>query len=146
MPYRCVTGRCSNVPDASKNIRLHKFPKDNESEKKRRRLWANFVRTKRWSPTANSRLCSEHFRAEDFENRFISIPGTPFIPNTALKVDAVPSIHKNQDEEPREQGNNINASSVSSCSTRGHRQVRILCSFLLNSICFQLTILLLLYM
>ena len=64
MANRCVAAVCSNTPDPSKSICLHKFPKDNDSEKKRRRLWIAFLRTKRaqWSPIDTSRLCSEHFK------------------------------------------------------------------------------------
>jgi hypothetical protein len=36
MPNRCVAGGCSNIPDPSQNIGLHKFPEDNDLEKKRR--------------------------------------------------------------------------------------------------------------
>ena len=47
MPNRCVAAGCSNVPDLSKSIGLHKFPEDNDSERKRRRL---------------SRLCGRNVR------------------------------------------------------------------------------------
>ena len=96
MPNRCVAGRCSYVPDHSQNIGLHKFPEDNDLEKKRRRLWVAFVRTKRakWSPTANSRLCSQHFQTEDFESPFVTTPGTDFVSRSVLRKGAVPSIHK----------------------------------------------------
>ena len=96
MPNRCVAGGCSNVPDPSQNIGLHKFPEDNDLEKKRRRLWVAFVQTKRakWSPAANSRLCSQHFQTEDFESPFVTIPGTDFVSRSVLRKGAVPSIHK----------------------------------------------------
>ena len=96
MPNRCVAGCCSNVPDPSQNIGLHKFPEDNDLEKKRRRLWVTFVQTKRakWSPTANSRLCSQQFQTEDFESPFVTIPGTDFVSRSVLRKGAVPSIHK----------------------------------------------------
>ena len=44
MPNRCVAAGCPNVPDPSKSIGLHKYPEDNDSERKRRRLWIAFVR------------------------------------------------------------------------------------------------------
>lgn len=78
---------------------LIKFPEDRALEKKRRRLWVAFVQTKRaeWSPTDKSRLCSQHFKADDFESPFITIPGTRslvarywksmlFLPYTASKL------------------------------------------------------------
>ena len=133
MPNRCVAGGCSNVPDLSRNIGLHKFPGENDLEKNRRRLWVAFVRTKRakWSPTATSRLCSQHFNADDFESPFITIPGTDFVSRTVLKKDAVPSIHHQKDPEPE---------MADSRSTRKHRSVSanmyctcIYCSLLILS-------------
>ena len=47
MPNRCVAAGCSNVSDPSKSIGLHEFPENNDSERKRRRLWIAFVRTNR---------------------------------------------------------------------------------------------------
>jgi len=100
MHYRCVAAGSSNVPDPSKSIGLHKFREDNESERNRRRLWIAFVRTKRakWSPTATSRICSQHFKADDFESPFITIPGTAFVSRAVLKKDAVPSIQSQKAE------------------------------------------------
>ena len=121
MPYRCVAAGCSNVPDPSKSIGLHKFPEDNDSEKKRRRLWIAFVRTKRakWSPTETSRLCSQHFKADDFESPFITIPGTAFASRAILKKDAVPTIHSQKAESTNVDIDN----SGDSHSNRQHRSV-----------------------
>lgn len=96
MPFRCVAGGCSNTPDAANNISLHKFPQDDDSrpqEKKRRKLWVNFVNTKRgkWTPT--SRLCSAHFTDDDFVTAF-GVPDTQFYNKRInLKETAVPTIH-----------------------------------------------------
>lgn len=97
MPHRCVAGGCSNVPDTSRNIGLHKFP-DQEAEKSRWKAWVQFVGMKlggdktgkKWAPSKYSRLCSEHFRPDCFENKFISIPGTSFSSEIVLKNEAVP--------------------------------------------------------
>ena len=122
MPYRCVASGCSNVPDASKNIALHKFPSEfDDSEKKRRRLWVNFVCTKRakWSPTANSRLCSKHFRVQDFDSPFLDFPGTLFSSRMILKGDSVPTIHA---ADQRATTKN-NKEPCASSSTREHSRV-----------------------
>ena len=127
MPNRCVAAGCSNVPDSSKSIGLHKFPEDNDSEKKRRRLWIAFVRTKRakWSPTDTSRLCSRHFKADDFESPFITIPGTAFVSRAILKKDAVPTIHS----QKAEASNVDNDNNADSRSNRQHRSVsKIVCT------------------
>ena len=128
MPNRCVAGGCSNVPDPSQNIGLHKFPEDNDLEKKRRRLWVAFVRTKRakWSPTANSRLRSQHFQTEDFESPFVTIPGTDFVSRSVLREGAVPSIHiktpepSNYDKHGQSQDS---VDPIHPSSTRKHRRV-----------------------
>ena len=114
MANRCVAAVCSNTPDPSKSIGLHKFPENNDSEKKRRRLWVAFVRTKRakWSPIDTSRLCSEHFKEDDSEGPFITIPGTAFVSRAVLKKDAVPTIHS-QKAEPSNDDNNNSADSRS---------------------------------
>ena len=120
MPNRCVAAGCSNVPDPSKSIGLHKFPEDNDSEKKRRRLWIAFVQTKRakWSPTDTSRLCSQHFKPDDFQSHFITIPGTAFVSRAVLKRDAVPTIHSHKAEP-----SNVDHDIADSRSNREHRSV-----------------------
>ena len=58
---RCVAAGCSNVSNPSKSSSgLHEFPEDNDSKRKRRRLWIAFVPTKsaKWSPRDESRICS----------------------------------------------------------------------------------------
>lgn len=124
MPYRCVAGGCSNVPDASKNIALHKFPSESDdSEKKWWRLWVNFVCTKcaKWSPTANSRLCSKHFKPECFNSPFVDLPGTSFSSRLVLKGDAVPTIHAADQRSKTTKKNNKEP--CASSSTREHRRV-----------------------
>ena len=133
MPNRCVAAGCSNVPDPSKSIGLHKFPEDNDLEKKRRRLWVAFVRTKRakWSPTATSRLCSQHFKADDFESPFITIPGTTFVSRAVLKKDAIPTIHSDKAEP-----SNVEHDIVDSRSNREHRSVSKTVQIYLYTLCF----------
>ena len=75
MPEKCVVFGCSNVRNKEKGIKLHPIPfyGKSESEKKRRRKkWVDFVKLKRahWEPTEHSAVCSEHFKEEDFTNRF----------------------------------------------------------------------------
>ena len=91
------------MPDAQKGIALHKipFPNDQGGEaKKRRRKWIEFVKAKhaRWEPTINSRICSAHFKPEDFVRRFAALPGQtsallPRLITDDTGIAAVPSIH-----------------------------------------------------
>ena len=72
---------CSNRANAEKGISLHRilFWNDERPEAKRRRkIWVNFVATKRakWTPSKFSAICSKHFNAEDYEKYLVEVPGT----------------------------------------------------------------------
>ena len=75
MPNRCVAANCGNFPDIDRGICLHLIPfyeNYNPVARKRRRQWVEFVRAKRsnFFPTSASRLCSVHFKPEDYIRRF----------------------------------------------------------------------------
>ena len=81
MPDRCVVFGCSNRANAEKAISLYRIPLWNDERpeaKRRRKIWVNFVATKRakWTPSKFSAICSEHFRTEDYEKYLVEIPGT----------------------------------------------------------------------
>ncbi|KAI5702920.1 hypothetical protein M8J75_005585 [Diaphorina citri] len=61
----CSAYGCSNSSAKGKNpgVTFHKFPLDPE----RRALWVHAVRRKDWSPSHTARLCSDHFKEEDFD-------------------------------------------------------------------------------
>ena len=81
MPDRCVVFGCSNRADAEKGISLHRIPFWNDERpeaKRRRKIWVNFVATKRanWTPSKFSAICSEHFVPDDYDKYLVEIPGT----------------------------------------------------------------------
>ena len=124
MPFRCVAGNCSNLPNPSKNIILHKFCYESEnypSGKKKRRVWLRFVQTKRakWCPTENSRLYSENFRPVDCDNPFTVIPGTSFVNRAILNKEWVPATHKQ-----RSQPESSASTSTAATATRTSREQR----------------------
>ena len=87
MPTGCVAGGCSNTPDLEKGIALHSIPyfgDDRPQAKKRRKKWADFVKQKRakWEPLKNLAICSVHFKPQDFQRLFATLPGqgTPLSP------------------------------------------------------------------
>ena len=89
MPLNCVAGHCNNNTD-TKGISLHLFPKDQHLN----RQWINFVKTKRSDfskPSKYSRLCSGHFRQDDYENYTRLRLG--FATRGILNPKAVPTIH-----------------------------------------------------
>ena len=80
MLSRCVVYGCSNDPDAKNKIALiHPIPfyGDQRPEAaKRRKRWVDFVKQKRAKrePSKHSRVCSRHFKADDFV-RTLNLPG-----------------------------------------------------------------------
>ncbi|XP_044167842.1 THAP domain-containing protein 5-like [Acropora millepora] len=75
MPEKCVVFGCSNVRNKQKGIKLHPIPfygKSDSEKQRRRKKWVDFVKLKRahWEATEHSAVCSEHFKEEDFTNRF----------------------------------------------------------------------------
>ncbi|XP_051795799.1 THAP domain-containing protein 6-like [Acanthochromis polyacanthus] len=59
--YGCSNERCKET--RARGITFHRFPKDSSL----RRQWELAVRRKGFVPTKRSVLCSEHFKAEDFD-------------------------------------------------------------------------------
>ena len=62
--------------------------------------WVDFVKKNRakWDPSKNSAICSVHFKPEDFQRLFASLPGqsTPYIPclnRDDVGVATFPAIH-----------------------------------------------------
>ena len=80
MPNRCVAANCENFPDVDRGICFHLIPfyeNENPVARKRRRQWVEFVKVKRsnFFSTSASRLCSAHFKPEDFIRRFHVLEG-----------------------------------------------------------------------
>ena len=53
----CCAPNCSNRRNQKENIQFYRIPKDKEL----RKIWLLRIRRKQLKPTANTRLCSEHF-------------------------------------------------------------------------------------
>ena len=106
-----------------KNKSLHKFPDGSDdcpSEKKRRQAWVS----SKLCPTENSRLCSKHFRPENFENPFTAIPGTSFANHAVSKKDLVPSTHK-QRSQPDLSATSTSTAATATRTSREQRRVSI---------------------
>ncbi|XP_077592505.1 2-oxo-4-hydroxy-4-carboxy-5-ureidoimidazoline decarboxylase [Stigmatopora nigra] len=66
MPHTCCAVGCSNrfTPETrGRGITFHRFPKDPGVRKK----WEKMVRRKGFTASSSTMLCSEHFRAENFD-------------------------------------------------------------------------------
>ena len=65
MPHRCVVGGCSNVKTG--HIAIFSYPADQTVWRK----WDKFIKSTRknfFSRNAATKVCSEHFLEDDFEN------------------------------------------------------------------------------
>ena len=103
MPERCVVAECSNVKNVVEGISLHRLPYFGDVRpvaKQRRRQWVNFVQRKRasWEASKSSVICSSHSKADDFERRFVQLPGLEQPLKARLREDefgivAIPSVY-----------------------------------------------------
>ena len=128
MPHRCVVYGCSNVISQSEGISLHFIPFANDDQpeaKKRRKKWVDFVRRRRlnFEPSASSKICSRHFKAEDFVRRFgARLTGDKAKLKALLKSDefgicVFPTISLPDSEETKPPSAREKRHSVSSYST-----------------------------
>ncbi|XP_077104268.1 THAP domain-containing protein 10-like [Siphateles boraxobius] len=96
MVYHCVCGGCKNY--SKTGYRVHSFPKD----KAIFRSWVQFVKIRRAdfsasSVTAYSRICSAHFKEEDYNSgdaKMVSL-GLKSERSAKLLPTAVPSVNAN---------------------------------------------------
>ena len=102
MPHRCVCANCGNVKDVARNISLHTVPyygDERPEQKRRRKRWVDFVKLKRahWEPSKTSKVCSVHFKEEDFMRVFPNVnekdSTNRWLRRDELGVCAFPSIH-----------------------------------------------------
>ena len=92
MPDACVIFGCSRTANPQRGIGLHRIPffhDPREESIKRRRKWVNFVQQRRakWEPTKHSKICSLHFKREDFTRMFTLLPKQKIPSSPRLKED-----------------------------------------------------------
>ena len=89
---------CCCVPGCSKRSSGHKFPKDKSLWKQ----WLHAIRRAKFKPSEFSRICSDHFKSEDFDEQ----PWTSReagVTRRFLKKGVVPSVFPwTQENEPSE--------------------------------------------
>ncbi|CAN7981189.1 unnamed protein product, partial [Ixodes pacificus] len=90
MPRYCVAEGCGNSL-SHRELPMRKFPAD----EKLRAVWTRLARPSfpTWVPTPDDRLCSDHFRDDDYERspRALKSVGLP-TKSIRLKPGVVPSI------------------------------------------------------
>lgn len=90
----CVVFGCSAVQKKNPGRSFHQFPND----KKLKRMWIIRINRKDWLPRPGSRVCSYHFKTEDFCRKRPSDVPVEFR-KRRLKKDAVPSCNLRGEEE-----------------------------------------------
>ena len=152
MPDVCVVYGCSNKKDKDKGISIHRIPywnDDNPTARHRRKLWVDFVRTRRanFEPSQYSVVCSVHFKPEDFERHSLLLPGFDSklkrsLVRDQIGVTAVPSIFMERVEGNVDEADGADDGPSTSASTsvrkkgakrpkksRQHRMVSLLFCF-----------------
>ncbi len=96
MPDHCSAPGCMSGYDGQKGHSFHKFPDDLQMRQK----WLRAIPrdTKTWTPSTHSRMCSLHFREEDYvdsRDKDIKRRQKKKTARKSLRKDAVPSIFPN---------------------------------------------------
>ena len=95
----CVAFNCkNNSSNKGLKVSFFRFPNDEKVKAE----WVQKIKRKGWKPTAHSRLCSEHFHASCFDDRYVlasSMGITPGVPR--LKPNAIPTIFNFDNGENR---------------------------------------------
>lgn len=90
---RCAVAGCQSdnqTKGADKSVRFHGFPKNNVLEK----LWVNACCRKDHFNAKTSRICSKHFKSEDYErNLQHELLQYESKKGPKLKNDSVPCLH-----------------------------------------------------
>lgn len=71
----CCAPGCPNSRKTRVDLNFYRIPKDI----KRRRVWLKRIRRKNFSPTANTRLCSEHFIGGHKSDKTNSVSYSPSV-------------------------------------------------------------------
>ena len=129
MPDACVVFGCSRTADPRRGIGLHRIPffgDPREEGIKRRQKWVNFV---------HSKICSLHFKREDFTRMFTLLPGQKIPSSPRLKEDDLgPCVFPSkQANHPEFEGSATKPQSARAKRSIA-RKVRNSCSTLLTEI------------
>lgn len=64
----CQSGSVRVLDDQEGDlIQFYEFPEEEDGEGGRRKAWVRAVKKRNWTPSEGARLCSLHFRPEDFD-------------------------------------------------------------------------------
>ena len=108
MPDRCVVYGCNNKADPENGNGRQEVPffgDDSKECRRRRKKWIDFVLRRRahWKPSKHSKICSLHFRRENFSWMFTTLPWQEKLSSPKFMADDLgpcvfPSIQTNDPE------------------------------------------------
>jgi len=82
-------------------IHFYRFPK-REKSPQRYKVWVNFCKRKNFIPGKNNRICSSHFKSDDFNESDVLrkqlMPDTKVV--IRLKSNVFPTIYKTKSDDP----------------------------------------------
>ena len=107
MPKRCIAGGCTSVEGRVPGVSFFRFPLcKTPSQRRRKQLWVNFVKTKRkyFCSTSHNlshaRICSKHFKSVDFLYGYGHVGVKKDLLRKLLKKSAVPCLHSHPESDP----------------------------------------------
>lgn len=80
----CSAYGCSESDDSSKRLHFYRFP-NREKSPNRHKKWIDFCKRKNFKPSKNSRLCSKHFKLEDFNQS--DVLREKLMPDTKVRIN-----------------------------------------------------------
>lgn len=80
----CSAYGCSESDESSKRLHFYRFP-NREKSPSRHKKWVDFCKRKNFKPSKNSRLCSKHFKHEDFNQS--DVLREKLMPDTKVRIN-----------------------------------------------------------
>jgi hypothetical protein len=92
---------CYSHKETNNDVHFYRFPKC-EKSLQRYKVWVNFCKRKHFIPEKNNRICSSHFKSDDFNES--NVLRKQLMPDTKvvirLKSNVFPTIYKTKSDDP----------------------------------------------
>jgi hypothetical protein len=85
----CSAYGCSESDRSKTSLHFYRFP-TREKSPNRYKVWVEFCKRKYFTPTRNSRLCSKHFKFEDFNQ--LDIMKNKLMPDLKVRINLNPNV------------------------------------------------------
>lgn len=85
----CSAYGCSESDRSKTSLHFYRFP-SREKSPSRYKVWVDFCKRKYFTPTRNSRLCSKHFKFQDFNQS--DIMKNKLMPDLKVRINLNPNV------------------------------------------------------